>query len=98
MLHRCVPKPVKELASQVIGGLYGLINSWDTIEQVISDLYETWDTILALCFLALGKCLIMTDTCPLAYFDSFTYCLVLIPWRTYCFYSSFVYIIEASCL
>lgn len=55
VLHRCVPKPVKELASQVIGGIYGFLNSWDTIEQVLSDLYDTWEVILALCGLALGE-------------------------------------------
>lgn len=53
VLHRCIPKPVKELASQVIGGIYGFLNSWDTVEQVLSDLYDTWEVILALCGLAL---------------------------------------------
>lgn len=59
VLHRCVPKPVNELISGFVGELYGLLNSWDTIEQVLSDLYETWDTILALCFLALVLSLFM---------------------------------------
>ncbi|XP_034241334.1 CTL-like protein 1 [Thrips palmi] len=53
VLHRCVPKPVKELAAQVVGGIYSFLNSWDTIEQVLSDLFDTWEVILALCGLAL---------------------------------------------
>ncbi|KAJ1531974.1 hypothetical protein ONE63_000611 [Megalurothrips usitatus] len=53
VLHRCIPKPVKEVASQVIGGMYSFLNSWDTVEQVLSDLYDTWEVILALCGLAL---------------------------------------------
>ncbi|KAK3919480.1 Choline transporter-like 1 [Frankliniella fusca] len=53
VLHRCVPRPVKELTTQVIGGIYSFLNEWDTVEQVLSDLYDTWDVILALCGLAL---------------------------------------------
>lgn len=45
---------MKELASQFVGGIYQFLNSWDTVEQVLSDLYDTWEVILAFCGLALG--------------------------------------------
>lgn len=55
VLNRCIPAAVKEVGETVVSNLYGLINSWDVIEQVLGDLYKTWREILALCFLAAGR-------------------------------------------
>jgi len=58
VLNRCIPKAIKEASetmSEVISNLYGFINSWDVIEQVLGDLCKTWRQILALSFLACGR-------------------------------------------
>lgn len=55
ILNRCVPRAIEEVGKSVISNLYGLINSWDLIEQVLGDLYKTWREIAALSFLAFGK-------------------------------------------
>ncbi|XP_029154724.1 CTL-like protein 1 isoform X2 [Nylanderia fulva] len=52
VLNRCIPKAVQDVGETIISNLYGLINSWDVIEQVLGDLYKTWKQILALSFLA----------------------------------------------
>lgn len=52
MLNRCVPQPVKEL-------VFSVLNSWDTVEQVLGDLYATWREILGLAFLAFGKFILL---------------------------------------
>lgn len=64
VLNRCIPKLIQDVGETIISNLYGLINSWDVIEQVLGDLYKTWREILALSFLAFGKnlsclCIIM---------------------------------------
>jgi len=48
VLNRCVPRPVKEL-------VFSVLNSWDTVEQVLGDLYATWSVILGLTVLAFCK-------------------------------------------
>ncbi|XP_019877096.2 choline transporter-like 1 [Aethina tumida] len=48
VLNRCVPKPVKEVGEAVLNSFYGLLNSWDTLEQILGDLYKTWKEILIL--------------------------------------------------
>lgn len=58
VLNRCIPKAVKEVSETIVSNLYGLINSWDVIEQVLGDLCKTWRQILALSFLACGKNLV----------------------------------------
>lgn len=55
VLNRCIPKAVQDVSETIISNLYGLINSWDVIKQVLGDLYKTWRQILALSFLACGK-------------------------------------------
>ncbi|VEN34311.1 unnamed protein product [Callosobruchus maculatus] len=51
VLNRCVPKNVKEVTEAILTNFYGFLNSWDTIEQILSDLYKTWREILGLiCF------------------------------------------------
>ncbi|KAJ8941231.1 hypothetical protein NQ318_015663 [Aromia moschata] len=53
VLNRCVPSHVKEVTEAVLSNFYGLLNSWDTIEQILGDLYKTWKEILGLTFLSL---------------------------------------------
>lgn len=55
VLNRCVPKPVKDVAEGVLSNFYGLLNEWDTLEQILGDLYNTWREIIGLTFLALCK-------------------------------------------
>lgn len=55
VLNRCVPKPVKEIAESVLRDFYGLLNSWDTLEQILGDLYNTWKELLFLSVFALSK-------------------------------------------
>jgi solute carrier family 44 protein 1 (choline transporter-like protein) len=55
ILNRCIPKSVTDVTKSIAANLYGLINSWDTIEQILGDLYKTWREILALSFLSFGK-------------------------------------------
>lgn len=54
VLNRCIPKAIKDVGETIIANLYGLINSWDIIEQILGDLYKTWREILSLSFLAFG--------------------------------------------
>jgi len=55
VLNRCIPKAVKDVSETIISNFYGLINSWDVIEQVLGDLCKTWRQILGLSFLACRK-------------------------------------------
>ncbi|XP_012281010.1 CTL-like protein 1 [Orussus abietinus] len=59
ILNRCIPKTVKEVGNAIVRNLYGLLNSWDVIEQILGDLYKTWREILALSFLAFVLSLFM---------------------------------------
>ncbi|XP_076278336.1 choline transporter-like protein 1 isoform X2 [Lasioglossum baleicum] len=59
VLNRCIPKVIKEAGETIVANLYGLINSWDIIEQILGDLYKTWREILALSFLAFVLSLFM---------------------------------------
>jgi len=52
VLNRCVPRPVKEL-------VFSVLNSWDTVEHVLGDLYATWKEILFLTVLAFGKFILL---------------------------------------
>lgn len=61
IIHRCIPRPVKDVLTQIISNLYGVLNSWDAVEQVLSDLYGTWKEILALSCLAFVISLIMVS-------------------------------------
>lgn len=55
VLNRCIPHAIQNVTETIISNLYGFINSWDVIEQILGDLYKTWREILALSFLAFGK-------------------------------------------
>lgn len=41
VLNRCIPDNVKGLAKDVVGSIYGYLNSFDVIEQTVSDLYAS---------------------------------------------------------
>lgn len=49
LLHRCIP------TSEAVQDAYELLNSWSIAQQLFSDLYTTWPTMLMMCFLALGE-------------------------------------------
>ncbi|XP_022918127.2 choline transporter-like 1 [Onthophagus taurus] len=53
VLNRCVPKFVNDVSEVVLSNFYDLLNNWDTLEQILGDLYITWREILCLTFLAL---------------------------------------------
>ncbi|XP_030761838.1 CTL-like protein 1 [Sitophilus oryzae] len=53
VLHRCIPKPIKEVTESILRNFYDLLNGWDTLEQILSDLYHTWKEILGLAVLSL---------------------------------------------
>lgn len=55
VLNRCIPKPVKEVGEAILSNFYDVLNGWDTLEQVLGDLYHTWREILGLAVLSLCK-------------------------------------------
>lgn len=55
ILHRCFPKPRKEVVQQVFTKFYNLLNSWETVEHTLSDLYSSWKELLIFLFVALGN-------------------------------------------
>lgn len=54
ILHRCIPARGKVLDA------YESINSWSVAQQLFSDLYKTWPTVLIMCFAAFGKFLLQS--------------------------------------
>ncbi|XP_014205410.1 CTL-like protein 1 [Copidosoma floridanum] len=59
ILNRCIPKAIGEVAKNIATNLYGLLNSWDAIQQILGDLYKTWREILALSLLSFVLSLFM---------------------------------------
>ncbi|XP_033222365.1 CTL-like protein 1 [Belonocnema kinseyi] len=59
VLNRCIPKAIKETAGAIVSNLYGVLNSWDVLEQILGDLYKTWREILGFSFLAFLLSLLM---------------------------------------
>ncbi|XP_077285195.1 choline transporter-like 1 [Arctopsyche grandis] len=59
ILHRCFPKPRKEVVQQVFSKFYNLLNSWETVEYTLSDLYSSWKELLIFLFVALGVSFVM---------------------------------------
>lgn len=53
ILNRCVPKLLGDVTVGVLSGFYDLLNSWDTMEQILGDLYNSWHQILGLVFVSL---------------------------------------------
>lgn len=52
LLNRCIPKVVQEFSKGMFVSFSDLLNNWDTLEQILGDLYKTWHIIL---FLTLGS-------------------------------------------
>lgn len=69
VLNRCVPKPFQEVGDIILSNFYGLLNSWDTLEQILGDLYNTWKVILGLAVLSLGKYILFFIIQYLFYFS-----------------------------
>lgn len=55
LLNRCFPHKAKELATKVFTDFYDLLNSWDTIEQMLSDLYSSWKEMIICVIVAFSK-------------------------------------------
>lgn len=58
LLNRCFPKSAKDIAQKVFIDFYDLLNSWDTIEQSLSDLYSSWKEMIICVIIAFSKCTI----------------------------------------
>ncbi|XP_013178112.1 PREDICTED: CTL-like protein 1 isoform X1 [Papilio xuthus] len=61
LLNRCFPKSAKEIAQKVFTDFYDLLNSWDTIEQMLSDLYSSWKEMIICVIIAFICSLIMVS-------------------------------------
>lgn len=55
VLHRCFPKHARDLATKVFTDFYDLLNSWDTIEQMLTDLYSSWKEMIICVIVAFCK-------------------------------------------
>lgn len=55
LLNRCFPKSAQDIAKKVIYDFYDLLNSWDTIEQMLSDLYSSWKEMIICVIVAFSK-------------------------------------------
>ncbi|CAB3252104.1 unnamed protein product [Arctia plantaginis] len=61
LLNRCFPKSAHELATKVFTDFYDLLNSWDTIEQMLSDVYSSWKEMIICVIIAFICSLIMVS-------------------------------------
>lgn len=52
VLHRCIPSG-KNAPTKVVKDMYALVNSFGAAQQVFSDIYKTWPTVLLLVGLSL---------------------------------------------
>ncbi|XP_028044144.1 CTL-like protein 1 isoform X2 [Bombyx mandarina] len=55
LLNRCFPKKAQDIATKVFKDFYELLNSWDTIEQMLSDLYSSWKEMI-ICIIVAFLC------------------------------------------
>lgn len=55
LLNRCFPKSAQDLAKKVFTDFYEILNSWDTIEQMLSDLYSSWKEMIICVIVAFSK-------------------------------------------
>lgn len=58
VLHRCIPTG-KNVPTETVKELYGLLNSWDIAQQFVSDMYKAWPFIFLSTVLALVLSIIM---------------------------------------
>ncbi|XP_060801052.1 choline transporter-like 1 isoform X2 [Amyelois transitella] len=61
LLNRCFPKSAKDVAERVVKDFYDLLNSWDTIEQMLSDLYSSWKEMIICVIIAFICSLLMVS-------------------------------------
>ncbi|XP_061710544.1 choline transporter-like 1 isoform X1 [Cydia pomonella] len=61
LLNRCIPKSLKEFSKKVSTDVYNLLNSWGTIEQMLTDLYSSWKEMIICVIVALLCSLIMVS-------------------------------------
>lgn len=62
LLNRCFPKHAKEIANKVFTDFYDLLNSWDTVEQMLSDLYSSWKEMIICVIIAFSKYLFQSGS------------------------------------
>lgn len=55
LLNRCFPKSATDIAEKVFTDFYDLLNSWDTIEQMLSDVYSSWKEMIICVIVAFSK-------------------------------------------
>lgn len=55
LLNRCFPKRTKDFVQKVFTDFYDLLNSWDTIEQMLSDLYSSWKEMIICVIVAFSE-------------------------------------------
>lgn len=55
LLNRCFPKSAQGIAKKVFNDFYELLNSWDTIEQTLSDLYSSWKEMIICVIIAFSE-------------------------------------------
>lgn len=61
LLNRCFPKSAQDIAKKVFTDFYDLLNSWDTIEQMLSDLYSSWKEMIICVIIAFSKYLLVLN-------------------------------------
>ncbi|XP_035218189.1 CTL-like protein 1 [Stegodyphus dumicola] len=62
LFNRCIPLPVANLAADIMYSIYAYLNSFDTIQQVVSDIYAGRYEILGMMGLALILSFVMAFT------------------------------------
>ncbi|XP_068630522.1 choline transporter-like 1 isoform X2 [Battus philenor] len=78
LLNRCFPKSAKDIAQKVFTDFYDLLNSWDTIEQMLSDLYSSWKEMVICVIIAFICSLVMVSILHLlATFVSWIFMIVV---------------------
>ncbi|XP_046681197.1 choline transporter-like 1 isoform X2 [Homalodisca vitripennis] len=86
ILNRCVPEPVTTVVRGIIQEMYGLLNSWDLGEQVLSDIYAAWPYIAGLTLLSLVLSLVMVSLFYLV--ASVIACLILVAVSMVCIFGT----------
>ncbi|XP_059062134.1 choline transporter-like 1 [Achroia grisella] len=78
LLNRCFPKSAHDLAARVFNDFYDLLNTWDTVEQMLSDLYSSWKEMIICVIVAFICSLIMVSILHLlATFVSWIFMIVV---------------------
>ncbi|XP_028161457.1 CTL-like protein 1 isoform X1 [Ostrinia furnacalis] len=78
LLNRCFPKSAQELADRVFKDFSELLNSWDSVEQMLSDLYSSWKEMIICVIIAFICSLIMVSILHLlATFVSWIFMIVV---------------------